>query len=1398
MTAPFPPNEAQRLQVLRAYDILDSPAEVAFDEITALAADICQTPIALVTLVDGSRQWFKSRVGLSTTQTPRDHAFCAHALASADLLIVPDALKDERFARNPLVLGDPQIRFYAGAPLVAPGGEALGTLCVIDRVPRQLTEMQQRALRVLSQQVMSQIQLRHEVRGLTRTQDTLLQTVAHLEQSEKALRQSETDLRSQTCLLTAAQAVGKVGSWVVNTDTFEAKWSPETHRIFGTTPETCEPSYPEFLKRVHPEDLQVVDELFQTSIKNSSNRTFVHRMIMPDGRVRHIEQRWEVVKDASGKTSHAIGTSQDVTERILAEQRLERINKLYAVSSGINEAIVRIKDTQRLYEEACRIAVERGGLLMAWVGAAQLEDQKLVPVAMHGIDDGYLDLTKISLLPDPRGQGPPGRAFRENQMVFCNDISTDERMAPWREEALKRGFRASASFPLRVGSQPVGVYTVYGGTPGYFKDEEFEFLNSIAENISFAIESHLKEQQRLKVEQAHFASEASLAAAQHIGHFGSWELDLREPSIAGPAPLRWSDEMCRIAGFAPGTAEISRERCLQHVHPEDRETVRQEMEAAVRERRRYSAMFRFIRPDGTERIVQQTAQVYLDGTTGKPVKLIGTAHDITEQRKSDEALLASEERFRSFMTHSPVAGWIVDVSGRFHYVSPGYFRMFGVQAQDLTGRSVQDIYEPELAGIYLEKNRTVIATQSAIEGVMPGKRADGSPGEFLVVKFPIVVPGKETRVGCLALDVTEQRHAEHTLRESEARFRSYFELATHGIAITTLEKGWVLANDQICDILGYPREELMAMTWPEITYPADLEVDQRQFAKLLAGTLDRYELEKRFVRKDGRVIWGSIGVGCVRNPDRSIAYFIGVLFDITERKQAEEILREQATLLDKAQDAIIVRDLKNRILYWNRSAERLYGWSAAEAIGRSGEELLYRDPTNFRAALAATLTQGEWVGEIQQWTKAGEEVVVEGRWNLIHTDEGRPKAILTINTDITERKKVEQQFLRAQRMESIGTLAGGIAHDLNNVLSPIMMSIDLLRLTETNPKRMGILSTIETSTKRGADMVRQVLSFARGVSGQRVEVKVEELIQEIEKIANETFLKSIQVRSVLPAGLWVVLGDPTQLHQVLLNLCVNARDAMPEGGTLTLSADNTMLDAQYTEMNMQGRPGPYVIISVADTGTGMPPEVVERIFEPFFTTKEVGRGTGLGLSTTMAIVKSHGGFIRVQSEKNMGTKFSIYLPALAELTTSAETTSVKNLPHGNGECILLVDDEAAVREITRQTLESFGYRVLQAGDGVEAVAVFSSRQNEIAAVLIDLMMPLMDGPTAIQILLRLKPGLRVIAASGLDTDHLVAKARNAGARQFLPKPYTAETILHALHTMLHEPPETDPITFIER
>lgn len=748
-----------------------------------------------------------------------------------------------------------------------------------------------------------------------------------------------------------------------------------------------------------------------------------------------------------------------------------------------------------------------------------------------------------------------------------------------------------------------------------------------------------------------------------------------------------------------------------------------------------------------------------------------------ELRAAAHRLEQSEQRYKSLFEHNPDAVYSLDREGRLLSFNPAGESLLGYPTEELLLLPYQRVFVPEDHERAGQDLALVLAGNSTCSELGIARK-DGKRCRAKITSLPIIVDGEIVGAFCITKDVTQKR-------ESEARFRQLAENVEDAFWILDVAASRMLyVNPAFQRMRGHPGESVDPdpSAYLSSVHPQDRERVVKTFSDSPWGM----NVEYRVVLPNGSVRWHWARTFPIHDTNHSLYRIGGIARDITERKEAEALIAEQAALLDHTQEAIYVQGLDGFIKFWNPSAERIYGRNAAEMLGTAAFPHALHDTERYEAARRQVLEKGEWIGQLTEEVAPEREITVEGHWTVVRDGEGRPQSILCINTDITERKKLEGQFLRAQRMESIGTLAGGIAHDLNNVLAPIVMSIEFLKLKNHDPASLAVLDTIEASAHRGAEMVQQVLSFARGVEGQRLMVQPKHLMKDIQKIIADAFPKNIEMKLQFPTDLWNVVGDPTQLHQVLLNLSVNARDAMPDGGQITLTAQNISLDDHFAAMHLDATPGPHVVLELTDTGCGIPDKVLEKIFDPFFTTKDVGKGTGLGLSTSQAIIRSHGGFIQARSEPGRGATFKVYLPACADSLDPEHEAVDSTPPRGRGQVILVVDDEASIRSITQQTLEAFGYRVLLAADGVEAVAIYAQKSAEIAAVITDMIMPVMDGPTMIEVLTKLNPAIKVIAASGMNGEKDAARTALARARRFLPKPYTAELMLRLLAEVLEE------------
>jgi PAS domain S-box-containing protein len=832
--------------------------------------------------------------------------------------------------------------------------------------------------------------------------------------------------------------------------------------------------------------------------------------------------------------------------------------------------------------------------------------------------------------------------------------------------------------------------------------------------------------------------------------------------------------------LAPGLAQLTAESVRKRIEA---------LEAGDESARVWTGPAVLQRKDGSTVPVDAVTTLTTDGD-GRVVYLLGGIHDATDRRRNEEEM----RRVRQWLEYAERIGhtgsWAIDRKSGTVWASPEARRIYGVGDRPLTLAEIQRIplaeYRPELD----QALRNLVERDQPYELEFKSRRpADGaivdvrSMAEYDRVKGLVI--------GVLQ-DITERKRTEERLQEQSAQLASLsanmpgiiYQLVTRSDG----SKRFQYVSESARSVLGVESEALVAdfNMFGRLIHPDDRQEFESRMAAFSRNPRP-WHWEGRVV-VDGRTAWIQSSSTPRSLPDGATIWD-GVVVDITAHKQALAKIREQAELLDTANDAIYVTALDGTILFWNQGAERLFGWTATEALSRTTAGLFSRDPKVGDNQTAVLLQKGSWTGEERQRTKGGREVVIFTRLTLVRGEGRQPRAVFAISSDITEKKQLEAQFLRVQRVESLGTLAGGMAHDLNNVLTPILMAMPLLREENLSEEARKLLETLDESVRRGADMVKQVLTFARGVQGERVPLQPGACLGEAARMARETFPKNIRIETRVAEDLGLILGDATHLHQALLNLCVNSRDAMPGGGVLTLAAETVTVDEKTAREAPGGKVGRQVCLSVTDTGEGIPPESLERIFEPFFTTKTPGKGTGLGLSSVMGIARSHGGFVRVTSAVGRGSRFEIYLPLTDSLQSAAGTAGATRSPFVHGETVLVVDDETAVCELVRRVLERQGYEVLAANGGEAALLLFKEHRAVIKAVITDMMMPNIDGPALVSLVRQIDPTARIIGISGAGDSAMLDKIEALDLEGFLPKPFAVEMLLRLLHKVLLAPPK---------
>ncbi len=724
--------------------------------------------------------------------------------------------------------------------------------------------------------------------------------------------------------------------------------------------------------------------------------------------------------------------------------------------------------------------------------------------------------------------------------------------------------------------------------------------------------------------------------------------------------------------------------------------------------------------------------------------------------------------FEAFGAGNHDAVYAFDLEGNFVDANDVVFARLGYSRSEMEDRAFGIVVAED------DRQRARSHFTKAVSGSLESWRASAMTATGVEIRvsvsnFPFYSEGRVVAVVGIVRDLGQLEKVEQRANEVEHRLEATLNSMTDIVMFVDYDWKITFANAHAAQLMAPSFPSLIGRVFWE-TFPTSQASDfGKSFVRAMA--------ERTTVRHKGIVESAGVWISTSAYPTPTgIAIYAR---DIDAEERAREMLAAaskqaltQAALLDAASDAMVVRRLDGTITYWNRAASELYSWSAEDAIGSSSRDLLFDDPSEYDRALAATLEDGFWFGTVHQHSKEGRRLLLDARWTLVRTPDGVPDTVFSVSSDVTVQRRAEVERLRTQRLESLGYLAGGIAHDLNNVLTPILLSTQLLRSLHRDEASTELVDAVERSAQRGAGLIRQVLTFARGESGDKELLDVPSLLDDLERFCRETLPRTIEISFDISRDPLLVVGDATQLTQVLINLVVNARDAMPNGGALRV--------VSYVARDPSAPDASSVAIEVGDTGVGMDDQTLESLFEPFFTTKARGSGTGLGLATSLSIVQHHGGTMVASSDVGAGSTIRIELPLAAAAAPAQTVKSSDNRPvvvtaPGKGELILVVDDEVEIRHINCQALEAAGYTTISAEDGAAGIAAFAARKNDVAFVLTDLTMPVMSG-------IEMATGLRALGYSGpilATSGGMLSSHQELAAlgTRFLAKPYTSHELI---------------------
>ncbi|MCC6489405.1 MAG: PAS domain S-box protein, partial [Candidatus Hydrogenedentes bacterium] len=1104
--------------------------------------------------------------------------------------------------------------------------------------------------------------------------------------------------------------------------------------------------------------------------------------------------------------------SLKTTERKRAERRVAELSRIYAMLGEINQTIVRIREPRALFEKACRIAVEEGGFPLAWIGLLEEGTGAIRVVASCGDAEDYLERMNAKLRGGPWGVA--GEAMQAPRPTSW-DVNLDE----CRQLANEYGFQSVASFPLVVTQEFRGVFNLYAKQAHFFDQEELNLLDEMSMDISLAMELAEKEAKREQAEDSLAKEEARrrilfersldaivvldkggrvFEANQRFADMLGYTLDEAQSLHVWDWDVQWTrEELEEKIEHLPETLFETRHR------RKDGEILDVEISAAGAVLRDQTLVFCILRDitwrKRTESRLREEEARYLRqrdaliALMGRGIEgegnLQASIRRVTERAaKALQVARASVWRYdhdRTAITCADLYELEADRHSSGAELAAGdYPRYFGTLMQSdiiAVEDACVDTRTSEFSETYLRPLGitsmldTAIRLGRGLEGVLclehtgPLRHWTQDEETFALAAANFV---------SLAMEESGRKRAEEGLRVRSAALAA----ADNAIAITDLSGAVEWANPAFSTLTGYTLEEAVGRNPGELVrsgYHDDAFYDH-MWATIIGGRTWRGEIKNR--RKDGTLYTEEMAITPVRDDSGAIVRFVAIKQDITERKRAEDALREAEERLRRAASAGNVGlwdwNLRTQELHVSAEGKRQLGYTEDEIRDEYTEWVDRLHPDDREGALRVVERcivnpQIPYVQEFRMQHKDGSYrwMLVQG--SLMLDEEGKPTRMLGTNIDITERKRLEEQFLQAQKMESIGLLAGGVAHDFNNLLSIINGYADFAM--EAVPKGEPLFNDIQQIRLAGdkaAALTRQLLAFGRRQVMQPETIHLAWLLADIEKMLKRLIGEDVELRVTYPEDLGRIRADPGQIEQVIINLAVNARDAMPAGGQLMIAAGNAELDETFASQHRTVTPGPYVLLSVSDTGVGMDAATQSRMFEPFFTTKEVGKGTGLGLATVYGIVEQSGGSIYVYSEVDKGTTFKIFLPRVDEDASAPHEALPDSLGEGT-ETILLVEDEDSLRLMVQRVLESAGYRVLAASGAEEAEKLLAGHDGQVHLVLTDVVMPGLSGPELVAGLTATVPALKVVYMSGYSDESIMRRIARDPDIPFISKPFTA-------------------------